>query len=73
MAYPLDTAVETAIATIEQLLEEPSTEIGRRENVVRWRSFVKWVETLPVSGYDALAQNTDAQWDALDLFKGSGS
>lgn len=70
MAYPADTAVETAIATIEQILEEDATVIGARENVVRWRKFLKWVEGLGVSGYDALTQNSDTNWNDLDLFNG---
>jgi hypothetical protein len=70
MAFPIDTVVETAIASMEQLFEEPSTAVGRREAVGKWREIVKFVETLSVTGYDALAQNTDAQWDALDLFTG---
>ncbi len=70
MAYPADTAVETAIATMEQIFEEPSTEIGRREAAEKWREVVKFVETLNVTGYDALTQNSDAAWAALDLFNG---
>jgi hypothetical protein len=70
MTYPVDTAVETAIATMEQIFEEPSTAVGRREAVGKWRQIVKFVETLGVTGYDALTQNSDANWDALDLFNG---
>lgn len=70
MAFPVDTVVETAIATMEQLFEEPSTAIGRREACEKWREVVKFVETLGVTGYDALTQNTDAAWLALDLYNG---
>jgi hypothetical protein len=68
MTYPADTVVETAIATMEQIFEEPSTAVGRREAV--GKQIVKFVETLGVTGYDALTQNSDANWDALDLFNG---
>jgi len=70
MAYPADTAVETAIATMEQIFEEDGTVVGMRENAGKWREIVKFVETLGVSGYDALTQNSDANWDALDYFNG---
>ena len=70
MAYPADTAVEAAILTMEQIFEEPSTEIGRREAAEKWREVVKFVETLNVAGYTALTQNLDADWTALDLFNG---
>ena len=70
MAYPADTAVEAAILTIEQLFETQDTVVGRREAIGEWRGIVKYFETLGVSGYDALTQNADADWDALDLFNG---
>ena len=70
MAYPVDTVLETAIATVEQLLEEDNTTIGNREAIIAWRSLVKYFETGSTSGYDALTQNSDAVWTALDSFNG---
>lgn len=70
MAYPADTAVETAIATMEQIFEEDATVIGMREAAGKWREIVKFVEGLGVSGYDSLTQNSDSAWSDLDYFNG---
>jgi len=70
MANPADTEMETAIASIEQLLEFNPTVVGNREAIIVWRSLVKYFETYATSGYDALTQNSDADWTALDSFNG---
>jgi len=70
MAYPADTVLETAIAAVELLLEQDNTTIGNREAIIAWRGLVKYFEKGSTTGYDALTQNSDAVWDALDSFNG---
>ena len=70
MAYPADTAVETAIGTIESVLKEDKTRVGCREAVDKWRQLLKWIEGAGATGYDALTQMSDANWTAEDLYNG---
>jgi hypothetical protein len=56
MAYPADTAVETAIGTIELVLNEDHTLAGNREAVGAWRELLRFIESVGATGYDALAQ-----------------
>jgi len=64
MAYPADTAVETAIGTIELVLKEDPTFVGNREAVSLWRALLKNIEARGASGYDALTQTSAANWIA---------
>ena len=56
MALPLDTAVETAIATVEQAIVDDLTNIGAREAIGKWREVLQYIESLGGAGYDALTQ-----------------
>lgn len=67
MAYPADTAVETAIGTIESVLIEDLQRIGNREAVGKWREVLRYIEGAGATGYDALTQRT---WADDDLFNG---
>jgi hypothetical protein len=70
MAFPVDTAVETAIGTIELVLKEDTTLVGCREAAGLWRELLKFIESTGATGYDALTQMSDADWLAEDLFNG---
>lgn len=70
MAYPADTAVETAISTVESVLKEDKTLIGTAEAVENWRKLLAFIETTGATGYDALTQMSDANWIAEDLYNG---
>ncbi len=67
MAYPLDTAVETAISTVESVLVEDLQRIGNREAIGKWREVLKYIEGAGATGYDALTQR---DWTQDDLFNG---
>ncbi|MCH7502564.1 MAG: hypothetical protein IIA10_04340 [Proteobacteria bacterium] len=56
MALPADTAVETAIATIEQALVEDFKVRGARQAISQWRGVLDFIEGLGGTGYDALTQ-----------------
>lgn len=56
MAYPLDTAVETAISTIESVLVEDLQFVGSRDDVALWRKLLSRIEDRGATGYDALTQ-----------------
>jgi hypothetical protein len=71
MAYPVDTAVETAIGTIELVLKEDPTLLGNREAVGVWRELLAFMETTGATGYDALTQTSDANWIAEKNFGAS--
>ena len=74
MAYPVDTAVETAIATIELVLVENQQHVGNRELVGTWRELLRGIEARKVdgaTGYDALAQKSAAAWVAYKEFGAS--
>lgn len=58
MAYPLDTSVETAISTIEAILNEDVQTEQRRHAVFLWRELLSWIERQPGAGYDALTQQS---------------
>ena len=58
MALPADTAVETAIATVEQALTEDLTLEGARSAIQSWREVLTFIESLGGSGYDALTQSS---------------
>ena len=58
MALPADTAVETAIATIEQALTEEVTIQGTRAAIQSWREALSFIEKLGGSGYDSLTQSS---------------
>ncbi len=58
MALPADTAVETAIATIEQALTEDLTRQGARSAIQSWKEALSYIERLGGSGYDALTQSS---------------
>ena len=60
MALPADTAVETAIATIEQALNNDPTIANYREAVDSWLYALGYIEKLGGSGYDALTQDAYA-------------
>lgn len=62
MAYPADTAVETAIATIEAVLEEAPTAVSNRAAVYDWLELLRYIEAQPGTGYDALTQSS---WTGL--------
>lgn len=71
MAYPLDTAVETAIGTIELVLKENPAHVGNRESVGDWRRLLKDIELRAAdgaTGYGALTQTSDANWIAEQNF-----
>ena len=68
MAYPADTAVETAIGTIELVLKEDPTFVGNREAIGQWRELLKNIEARGATGYDALTQTSDANWIAEQNF-----
>jgi len=71
MAYPADTAVETAIGTIELVLKENPLFQGNRELVGDWRRLLRGIEARVDDGatdYDALAQTSDANWIAEQNF-----
>lgn len=65
MALPLDTAVESAFATIEAVLNEDVQARGRRQAVYDYKELVRWIESQPGTGYDALAQDAFAGLDGL--------
>lgn len=67
MAYPADTAVETAIASIEAVLVEDLQISGSRDKIELWRELLAHIETLGATGYDALTQR---DW-SLDKLNGS--
>jgi len=74
MAYPADTAVETAIGTIELVLVENPAFLGNRENVGVWRALLRHIEERVndgATGYDALTQKSDALWIAQKEFGAS--
>lgn len=71
MAYPADTVLETAIATVETLLSEDLTFVGNREAITAWRKLLAGFETRGVSGYDALTQKSAANWIAQKNFGAS--
>ena len=56
MALPADTAVETAISTIETALVEDLKVPGVRQAISQWRGVLDFIEGLGGSGYDALTQ-----------------
>lgn len=56
MAYPLDTAVETAISTIESVLVENLQFEGSRADIALWRKLLRRIEARGATGYDALTQ-----------------
>ena len=58
MALPADTAVETAIATIEQALTEDLTRQGARSAIQSWKEALSYIERLGGTGYDALTQSS---------------
>ena len=64
MAYPVDTAVETAIATIESVLSEDLLFVGNREAISLWRKLLVSIEARGASGYTALTQKSNANWIA---------
>ena len=71
MAYPADTAVETAIGTIESVLDENLLTIGNREDTALWRKLLARIETRVAdgaTGYDALTQKSDATYIAEQQF-----
>lgn len=65
MALPVDTAVEAAIVTIEAVLNEDVQAPGRRQAVYDWKEVLRWIESQPGTGYDALAQDAFAGLDGL--------
>ncbi len=74
MAYPADTAVETAISTIELVLVENPLILGNREAVGTWRNLLRHIEERVndgATGYDALTQKSDALWIAEKNFGAS--
>jgi len=74
MAYPADTAVETAIGTIELVLKENPLIVGNREAVGTWRNLLRHMEARVddgATGYDALTQTSDANWIAEKNFGAS--
>jgi len=60
MALPADTAVETAISTIEQALTEDLTIPNARSAIQSWREVLSYIEKLGSSGYNALAQSSNS-------------
>lgn len=74
MSYPADSAVETAIATIELVLVENLQYVGNRELVGTWRELLRGMEARVDDGasdYDSLAQKSNAAWIALKEFGAS--
>ena len=74
MAYPADTAVETAIGTIELVLAENKTFEGNREDIGLWRKLLQRIELRVddgATGYDALTQKSDATFVAEKNFGAS--
>lgn len=67
MAYPLDTAVETAISTIESVLIEDLTMEKSRHAIELWRELLVFIESTGASGYDALTQRN---WETADNLYG---
>lgn len=65
MAYPLDTAVETAIGTIESVLVEDFQFEGSRADVELWRKLLRRIEARGATGYDALTQR---DWSTDKLY-----
>lgn len=65
MAYPLDTAVETAISTIESVLVEDLQFEGSRADIDLWRKLLRRIEARGATGYDALTQR---DWSSDKLF-----
>jgi hypothetical protein len=63
MALPVDTAVETAIATVEQALVDDLTVVGAREAIGEWRRVLQFIESLGGAGYTALTQRDYASDD----------
>lgn len=61
MALPLDTAVETAIATVEQALNDNMTIANYREAVSAWKYVLRYIEGLGGTGYTALTQDAYAK------------
>ena len=57
MALPTDSAVETAIATIEQALTEDLTLQNARSAIQSWKEVLSFIEKLGGTGYDALTQS----------------
>jgi len=67
MAYPADTAVETAIGTIELVLSENLLIADNRQLVGVWRELLRGIEKRVsdgATGYDALTQKSNADWIA---------
>ncbi|MEM1173873.1 MAG: hypothetical protein AAGI27_03585 [Pseudomonadota bacterium] len=58
MALPLDTALETAIATIEQALTDDMTRPNARSAIASWREALRYIESLPGAGYTSLTQSS---------------
>ncbi len=59
MAYPADTAVETAIGTVESVLVENLQFEGSRRDIALWRELLRRIEDRVndgATGYDALTQ-----------------
>lgn len=71
MAYPVDTAVETAIATVESVLSEDLLFVGNREAISLWRALLVNIEARGATGYDALTQKSNANWIAQKNFGAS--
>lgn len=65
MAYPLDTAVEAAIVTIEAVLNEDVQAPNRRQAVYDWKELRRWIENQPQAGYTALTQDAFAGLDGV--------
>lgn len=65
MAYPADTAVETAISTIESVLVEDLQFEGSRADIDLWRKLLRRIEARGATGYDALTQR---DWSTDKLF-----
>lgn len=65
MAYPADTAVETAIGTIESVLVEDLQFEGARSDVELWRKLLRRIEIRGATGYDALTQR---DWSSDKLY-----
>ena len=65
MAYPADTAVETAIGTIENVLIEDLKFPGSRDDVELWRKLLRRIEKRAATGYDALTQR---DWSTDKLY-----
>lgn len=68
MALPADTAVETAIVTIEQALLNDVKVAGTRQAISDWRAVLAFIETLGGSGYDALAQEVAVTYASKKLY-----